>query len=72
MADRIRVQILPDGRVRITTDEISATNHRSADALLKGIQSELGGETTSERRRGARLTEAEHQRAHRLGLDHAH
>jgi len=72
MADRIRVQILPDGRVKISTDEISATNHRSADALLKGIQNELGGETTSERRRGARLTEVEHQHAHEHGLDHSH
>jgi hypothetical protein len=69
MADRIRVQVLADGRVKIITDEISAANHTSADKLLKVIESELGGETT-ERRKGARLTEAEHEHFHQHGIEH--
>jgi hypothetical protein len=70
MADRIRVQVLADGRVKIITDEISAANHTSADKLLKSIESELGGETTTERRKGARLTEAEHEHFHKHGISH--
>jgi len=71
MADRIHVHVLADGRVKIITDEISAANHVSADKLLKSIETDLGGgDTTVERKHGARLTEAEHEHFHRHGLAH--
>jgi hypothetical protein len=45
--DDITVEILADGRVKVSTDQISAGNHLSADQLLSFLARLLGGETQS-------------------------
>lgn len=48
--DKIQIEILPDGQVKIVTDEISSASHRSADDLLKFLESQLGGEVKKQKR----------------------
>ena len=43
--DVMRVEILEDGSVKVTTSEVSAANHTSAERLLDVMQDGLGGET---------------------------
>lgn len=64
MADRMRVQILKDGTFKTTTDEISAANHSSAEAFLKGIEDLAGGESTRERQGEAHDHEHTHEEQH--------
>jgi hypothetical protein len=51
MADRIRVHMLADGRVKVITDQVSAENHRAADKLLDLLIQELGGGAAETERR---------------------
>jgi hypothetical protein len=44
--DKINIEILEDGQLKITTDSISSVNHCSADELLKMISDLMGGTTT--------------------------
>lgn len=48
--DKITIEILPDGTIRSTTDEISGANHQSAEDFLKMIARLTGGESTRIRR----------------------
>ena len=48
--DKIQLRVLQDGTVEIVTDEISSTSHRSADDLLKFLESQLGGEVKKQKR----------------------
>ena len=48
--DKIQIEIMEDGQVKIVTDEIGAANHRSADDLLKFLESQLGGEVKKQKR----------------------
>jgi hypothetical protein len=63
MEDRITFRVLNDGTVRITSDRISGANHASADALVKGVEGLMAGDTEVHRR-------ADHAHAH--VHDHAH
>lgn len=56
MTDNIRIEVLPDGRIKFTTDAISGPNHASAEQFLKYVATLAGGETTRERR-----TDVKHQ-----------
>ena len=48
MADTLDVEILEDGTIRVTSDQVSVGNHRSADQLLQMIEQLMGGETKSD------------------------
>jgi hypothetical protein len=48
--DNIIWEILEDGTISISTDQISGPNHHSADELLKQLGEVLGGTVTSKRR----------------------
>lgn len=41
--DEMEVEILADGSVKFTTDEISGPNHGSAEELLRQIAFGMGG-----------------------------
>lgn len=43
--DTIKGKVLGDGTVRWETPDLHGVNHTSADAMLKGIRSSLGGES---------------------------
>lgn len=48
--DNIQFEILEDGTISITTDQISGPNHHSADELLKQLGELLGGEVIIKKR----------------------
>lgn len=49
--DKINIEILEDGQLKITTDAISAANHCSADELLEQIEKLMGGERNTKKTR---------------------
>ena len=51
--DVMNIEILPDGRIKTTTDPISGANHSNAEEFLKFIARMAGGETTIVRRKEA-------------------
>ena len=65
--DIIEIEVLQDGTIKITTDQISPANHLSADNFLKMIEQLAGGEITKRKNRKA------HGHAHQHGVvGHAH
>lgn len=51
MTDTIKWEILEDGTVSVTTDQISGQNHLSADELLESLSSMIGGPVKIEKRK---------------------
>jgi hypothetical protein len=47
-SDLIKITILSDGTIKVSTDEISPDNHASAAAFLREMSRLAGGETTIE------------------------
>jgi hypothetical protein len=52
MPDKIKIEILQDGTISVTTDEISGPNHMSADEFLTQVEKLAGGTTTTKNREG--------------------
>jgi hypothetical protein len=50
--DEIKITILPDGTIKVSTDEISPDNHLSADRFVREMSRLAGGETTIEAKHG--------------------
>ena len=48
--DNIQFEVLADGTISVTTDQISGTNHVSADKLLKNLFELAGGEVKARKR----------------------
>ena len=57
--DKMKIKILRDGTIKITTDPISGPNHLSAEEFVRKIGELAGGDTTFEKR-------------HDHGHDHGH
>lgn len=51
--DKMEIEILDSGTVRITTGKISAVNHVSAENFHRNIQQQMGGKMTSRSKPGA-------------------
>lgn len=62
-ADKITVEILPDGTLKLETDEVSMANHTNAENLLKQIASDCGGPTVIRHKHG----KAGHSHSHSHG-----
>lgn len=58
--DEIKIEVLEDGTLKITTPKISGANHANADAFLRTTQLTLGGETVREKRGGDSHTHHHH------------
>lgn len=69
--DKMKIQILADGTIRVVTDPISPANHMNAEQLLTNIARLAGGETTRERRPDAH-THSHHHHTHEEGHKHEH
>lgn len=63
MPDKIQIQVLADGTVKVSTDKISLANHLSAEKFLAQTFSLLGGEVKRK---------AKHAFQHAFGSQHAH
>ncbi len=57
--DVLKIEILDDGTIKVTTDEISAANHASADKFVTFLARLAGGATTVTKR-----TKHAHTHAH--------
>lgn len=66
--DNIRMKVLADGTIQVTTDKISQPNHMNAEAFLKGLDEILGGGTTVVNRKGHTHHHHDHDHTH----DHDH
>lgn len=63
MADTIKIQVLEDGTVKVSTDKISMANHLSAEKFLANTFTLLGGEIKRK---------AKHAMQHAFGKQHDH
>ena len=63
----ILVEILPDGRIKIDTGDLSGPSHRAADEFLQTIERVCGGSV--ERKKKPRHV---HHHAHEHGHTHEH
>ena len=52
MPDKIIVEILEDGTMKIETDSVSMPNHAGAEALLRDMIKDMGGDATRTRKGG--------------------
>ena len=50
MSDKINIEILDDGSLKIETDQISAPNHVNAEAALREMFELAGGAVTKKRK----------------------
>ena len=50
--DKLTIEILADGTIKVTTDAVSAPNHTNAEKLLGAIRTAAGGDHTSTVRPG--------------------
>lgn len=60
MADEIKIQILPDGTLKIETDRISGPNHTNAEGLIREMFRLAGGTGRRTLKTGASLHHAHH------------
>jgi len=68
-ADKMVIEIMPDGTIKTTTDEVSPANHDNAEGFLRAMSQLAGGETVRE----ARGEHAhEHHHRHEDGTSHSH
>lgn len=51
--DRLTIEILEDGTIKTTSDEVSAPNHDNAEQFLRAMARLAGGETTRAAREDA-------------------
>lgn len=51
MPDQLNIEILDDGTVVVSSDQISAGNHRGAEELLKVLETLMGGESIRTKRK---------------------
>lgn len=61
--DAIKIEILADGTLKVTTDPISAANHMNAEDLLQFLQEKCGGSVSITAR-------DPHQHSHHLSHVH--
>lgn len=64
--DKIQIQILADGTIKIITDQVSMPNHASAEEFLRIMTDMAGGEQKRARKAGG------HGHHHGHGHDHVH
>ena len=65
--DEIQIEVLADGTIKVTTDNISPANHMSADKLVDFIAQMAGGQTTRQSRGHSHVHTHEHKHVHSKG-----
>ena len=59
--DKIKVEILPDASLKITTDKISPANHGGAEALIRELVKKMGGKVVQTRRPDVQVQAHQHE-----------
>lgn len=62
--DKIEIEVLADGSIKISTDRISPANHASASNLVREIQKMAGGPTKTQRKPGVPAHSHQHGQHH--------
>ncbi len=65
--DKLVIEILEDGTIKTTTDEVGSANHDNAEQFLRAMAKLAGGETTRRRR-----TDGKPHRTHTHADGHTH
>ena len=63
--DKLVIEILEDGTIKTTTDDVGPANHDNAEQFLRAVARLAGGETTRRRR-----TDAKPRQAHSHSYGH--
>lgn len=71
MPDVMRIEILPDGTIKTTTDKVSAPNHANAEGFSRELARLTGDKAPTRVGRGA-VHQHEHDHAHESGHEHTH
>lgn len=50
--DKIEIEILPDGTLKMTTDRVSMPNHTNTERLIEEIIKGMGGQVERKRKAG--------------------
>jgi len=66
--DKIQIEILEDGTLKVTTNSISPANHIGAEAFLRDMSTLCGGKVERKAREG----HAQHGHSHTHGNGHYH
>ena len=67
--DIIDIEVLEDGTIKFTTDQVSEANHLSADEFLNEVCEAAGGKRTTEQRHGKAKAHV-HRHQHAKGGAH--
>lgn len=62
--DKIAVEYLKGGRVKITTDEVSGPNHMAAENVIRYLAELMGGAVTKQSRGKQHVHTHEHSHEH--------
>jgi hypothetical protein len=57
MSDKITIEILEDGKIKMSTDKISAANHGGAEMLIREMVKKAGGKENRTRKANAHYHE---------------
>lgn len=66
--DEIKIEITPEGLIKIDTDGISQPNHAAAEAFLRTLQQLAGGKTDVAHKHGVKGQ----THSHSHGQEHSH
>lgn len=70
MPDKIEIEILEDGTIKVSTDKVSMPNHANAEAFLREMARLAGGPV--ERTRKGHSHAHTHEHEHEHGGEHHH
>ena len=59
--DVLNIEVLPNGDLKVTTDKISAANHKSADEFIAFLARECGGAVDKQKNRHGHASHAQHE-----------
>lgn len=65
MPDKLSIEILEDGTIKIITDGVSMPNHTNAEGLLRQLAQDMGGDAQRTKRAGHQVHEHD-------GVFHSH
>jgi len=65
--DKLKIEVLPDGTIKTSSDAVSLPNHSLAEQFLREMARLAGGITTRKAKHGHT-----HTHSHELGHDHLH
>lgn len=64
MSDKIKIEILPGGIIKTTTDKVSMPNHANAEGFLRDMARMAGGKITRTHRHGGHSHSHNHNHEH--------